>query len=709
MPIYQAQHSQLGTLLTRCTHNATLLVPDLQRPYVWSPDQVIRLLDSLLKGWPFGTLLLWNLGSVAQNQTLIPSRPFWEVVDRTAPIGYSGTCFSAAQTPGDFTMVLDGQQRLQSLLLAFSSQAAGMKLFDHEWKGSLAGKYSRKSAHWVFGGIYIDLDAINANTIESEFGGAELRPDVDFQDVIVWAFNSAQLNSVSSGSTDHNFVLNDVAKAPGRFIGLNRVWSICVGFSNQPQTNKFRIALNFLAQQGVIVAAGNPLLAGFVSFVAKMSDVYDQRVEYLELAPFVNSGYSKNDEYSDAVVNIFTRLNSGGRLLTREEITFAWIKRAWATHTRTVGPADKAIAEFSRKCADTDPKLVLSADEVVKILSFIWTVFDRQGVLVRDRDLLDGETVQNMARWLAKNMANIQIGLQRLLDHLGREGISFGEAYRSLNAFSVLLACSVGHQLLTAGGLAPLVPDQLRIEIDVNGFNGFVKNNGLRWLIASQWAGEWEKRTETTMAVYADLLAKTWLVITKSINSQLLNHQTWSDALVQHLVNNLIPKVQYYIYNLSVNHRSRVGNYKQALWLWNRLCPVRSKQASSVLLAPGNDKMQTIEVDHIVPFARWGVVLAGLGINEIGNCMLLQKNFNISKNADHLDVWLGKVNSTPNYWGHWKTSLGINPGLSSPTDPQAVNLAINARTKKIKDDLQAYFLSSSQCTGSAHSLLPSAL
>jgi hypothetical protein len=556
MPIYQAQHAQLGTLLTRCTHNATLLVPDLQRPYVWSPDQVIRLLDSLLKGWPFGTLLLWNLGSVAQNQTLIPSRSFWEVVDRTARIGNAGTCFSAAQAPSNFTMVLDGQQRLQSLLLAFSSQAAGMKLFDHEWRNSLVGKYSRKSAYWVLGGIYIDLDAIKKNTIESEFGGAELRSDIDFQNVIIWAFNSAQLNSVSNGNVDHNFALNDVAEYPGRYIGLNRVWSICVGFSSQPQNNRFRIALNFLRQQGVIVTAGSPLLAGFVSFVAKMSAVYDQRVEYLELAPFVNSGYSKNDEYSDAVVNIFTRLNSGGRLLTREEITFAWIKRAWATHTGTAGSADQAISEFSRKCIEADQKLVLSTDEIVKIFSIIWTIFDRGGILVRDRDLLDGNTVQSMARWLSINMYLIENGLDGLLKYFVDEGIVFGEAYRSINAFAILLAYAVGHQILILKTKNVSQSEYLGIGFDSHGINGFIINNGLRWLIASQWAGEWEKRTDVIMEMYSVLLSKEWQKISLMNCGRLPSHQAWSGVLVDHL-NDLIDDVIYYIDDLEVSDRSQ--------------------------------------------------------------------------------------------------------------------------------------------------------
>ena len=41
--IYSDQHSSLKTLLGTAgkSGDATLLIPDLQRPYVWQPSQVI--------------------------------------------------------------------------------------------------------------------------------------------------------------------------------------------------------------------------------------------------------------------------------------------------------------------------------------------------------------------------------------------------------------------------------------------------------------------------------------------------------------------------------------------------------------------------------------------------------------------------------------------------------------------------------------------
>jgi hypothetical protein len=35
-------------------------VPRFQRPYVWSPDDMIQLFDSVLRGFPIGSLLIWQ-------------------------------------------------------------------------------------------------------------------------------------------------------------------------------------------------------------------------------------------------------------------------------------------------------------------------------------------------------------------------------------------------------------------------------------------------------------------------------------------------------------------------------------------------------------------------------------------------------------------------------------------------------------------------
>jgi uncharacterized protein with ParB-like and HNH nuclease domain len=37
-----------------------LLLPNIQRDLVWRQDQILKLLDSLLRGYPVGILLIWR-------------------------------------------------------------------------------------------------------------------------------------------------------------------------------------------------------------------------------------------------------------------------------------------------------------------------------------------------------------------------------------------------------------------------------------------------------------------------------------------------------------------------------------------------------------------------------------------------------------------------------------------------------------------------
>jgi hypothetical protein len=84
-------------------------LPSIQRPFVWEPEQIIRLLDSIMCEYPIGAVMVWLPPSK------IRCRPFlmnYQPGDRLR---------SQLPAPGEqrARMVLDGQQRLQSLYLAF--------------------------------------------------------------------------------------------------------------------------------------------------------------------------------------------------------------------------------------------------------------------------------------------------------------------------------------------------------------------------------------------------------------------------------------------------------------------------------------------------------------------------------------------------------------------------------------------------------------
>ena len=96
-------------------------LPDIQRSFVWPARSTIKLLDSLLRGWPFGVLTVQC--AMANECATVPFRPFLRETGNPNPRSSSfehHVLFEHDReiTLNHFSLVLDGQQRLQSLLFA---------------------------------------------------------------------------------------------------------------------------------------------------------------------------------------------------------------------------------------------------------------------------------------------------------------------------------------------------------------------------------------------------------------------------------------------------------------------------------------------------------------------------------------------------------------------------------------------------------------
>ena len=96
-----------------------IVLPAMQRPFVWKDDRIAKLIDSLLRGFPIGTALLWKTATVQRF------RRFQKDVQSDAGITVD---FDSDHSTERY-LVLDGQQRLTSLFVAISGTYDGKKLF----------------------------------------------------------------------------------------------------------------------------------------------------------------------------------------------------------------------------------------------------------------------------------------------------------------------------------------------------------------------------------------------------------------------------------------------------------------------------------------------------------------------------------------------------------------------------------------------------
>lgn len=103
-------------------------LPNIQRPFVWGEEQICRLFDSILREYPISTLLVWKTTSGIRRRKFIDN--------------WSNTLkLSTFYVPEDTRrkcLVLDGQQRLQSLYIGLCGSFGGKELYFNVLSGSAA-------------------------------------------------------------------------------------------------------------------------------------------------------------------------------------------------------------------------------------------------------------------------------------------------------------------------------------------------------------------------------------------------------------------------------------------------------------------------------------------------------------------------------------------------------------------------------------------
>lgn len=120
--------------------NRSYFLPAIQRPYVWEPDQIVALFDSLLKGYPISSFLFWELRP--------ENRRNWEIYKFVEHFRYGEVHNEGADPDGrDVVLVLDGQQRLTSLLVGLRGSYT-IKLKHKRWDNPNA---------WVKQRLYINI------------------------------------------------------------------------------------------------------------------------------------------------------------------------------------------------------------------------------------------------------------------------------------------------------------------------------------------------------------------------------------------------------------------------------------------------------------------------------------------------------------------------------------------------------------------------
>jgi uncharacterized protein DUF262 len=695
--IYSDQHSPLKALLDIAgkSQDATLLIPDLQRPYVWQPSQVVILIDSLIRGWPFGTFLTWKVKPDDPAREL--ARSFWRVVDRVEEED-SGS-ISMMHPPATFHMVLDGQQRIQSLLLALGGDGWGFKLLDRQWQEHLSGakpRGPRGKAHWSLGCLCVDVPALN-----KEYFLKRRASLIDYSAVLRWVVtDDANGQSDIAKPANYSEPLPRASKAEGQFVRLSRLWEAAPDRSIDNYEAE-DIAEAILSGHGSPEGEREKHKRALGALIVALREVKQTRVTYLELSQY-EEAHGDREVYNDAIVNIFTRLNTAGRTLTREDITFAWLKIGWNTEATASQSAKSCIEALTQQLNDL--LLPLIVEDVISAISFLWSTSFNGGKLLNNNDLMRGDAIRPMAADVSKNWHLVVDAATRISAYAKDRGLRFREHYQSVNALAYLwawyfMALYWGSQRNLKETGKDALEKRLALALD---------KYMDRWLICSQWAGVWAASSATSIGKYASGLA----ACARDVADM---HDVASavDRLTGQMEADLKEIEQAavsFLSTMNADDRQQVRSYYTALWLWNRLEKSRW-DAAKLALRQKSRRQSSIEVDHIVAFNLWQSKLAqsetggepdgapidelSSKINELGNCMLLEKNFNISKSKATLKSFLDGVYEfaekkleLPDWAAAMDLDMAQVDCAATPID--RLQALFSARSQMIRNDLEKF-------------------
>jgi len=101
--------------------NSDIFLPGLQREFVWSPNQIEMLFDSLIRGYPIGVLLKWDIRRARDDYFAYKFIPNYIADDGRVPRpitdqGFTRNNEGVEDAEAD-ALVIDGQQRLNSLYI----------------------------------------------------------------------------------------------------------------------------------------------------------------------------------------------------------------------------------------------------------------------------------------------------------------------------------------------------------------------------------------------------------------------------------------------------------------------------------------------------------------------------------------------------------------------------------------------------------------
>ena len=254
--------------------NQTYFLPAIQRPFVWNQQQVLFLFDSLMKGYPISAFMFWKVNDVTKHE--IRTYKFIEDFQTDQLMN------DPAQVAGrDVVLVLDGQQRMTSLLIGLRGTF------------SVKEKFGRKANPdaWIKHTLYLNL-LKDPSVQPDEDEEADMGVTFGFKFAAVQPRNDHHQHWIKVGNILDCETVEKLESMVTKLV--NNLHSRVVEFDREIAVENLR-----RLYQAIWV---------------------DESINF----------YTETNQSADRVLDIFVRANDGGSKLEKSDLLMAMINSKWS-------------------------------------------------------------------------------------------------------------------------------------------------------------------------------------------------------------------------------------------------------------------------------------------------------------------------------------------------------------------------------------------
>ncbi|GHV01647.1 hypothetical protein FACS189485_00400 [Spirochaetia bacterium] len=259
-----------------------IILPSIQRDFIWEKKQVVALFDSIMLGYPISTFLFWNLEEFDFSQNTY----FYQFL-KDVTFNFQGKAQQTSSSMIDSKVldantiaVLDGQQRLTSLYVSLLGQAKTKE------------KYKRSSGALNLLDLYLDLSS-----------GSDFFDDEE----LIEDDNDAAVKESNTYTFDFQLLISNPDKK--KWFKVRDVLKLQDKTTRETEINKILSTI----EPSIALNAKNNL-----SLLARR--IFDDDI--------INVSELSECELDEAL-EIFIRFNRGGTQLSKSDLVFSTIESRW--------------------------------------------------------------------------------------------------------------------------------------------------------------------------------------------------------------------------------------------------------------------------------------------------------------------------------------------------------------------------------------------